>query len=434
MSNELFRETDIQNTAILNDYKATLKSAFNAINSIARLAEKKQRANHDNNFIDSSSVNGRVQHRRYTLQQTSEMINVDPKLISYAEVNGLLPTPNNRTDTKQKIRSGYTVNQINHMRSAFGKRPTNPNSDCPIVSFMNLKGGSTKTTTCLLFSQYLAIKGFRVLIVDSDPQGTLSTCYGKTTNEYIRSIVPFMNNDDVYLRQFGFDEGSASSLHYAIQKTYWTDIDIISSCLDNQIVEILINNSDSTDPRSRLYKLRTGLEALKDRYDYILIDGTPSVSNSTNYTLMASDKVFVPVPPSYNDIASTNNFHKHICELISPSASEDQSLPNPFSIEPRDLPDIRYFLAKHDRSKIAHFYETVFRHAYGKPTNKVLDSSVPHSNEIQKASGSSYTIYEQNPSESTNPRGLRDICAHYNALFDEMSDHIFTRQPPSTPV
>ena len=92
-----------------------------------------------------------------------------------AEKDGRLPEPDYRKDTKNKVRSGYTINQINHIRSVFKKSQSKPEgSNAAIIGVCNLKGGSRKTTTCHLFSQYLALKGYKVLVLDTDPQGSLS--------------------------------------------------------------------------------------------------------------------------------------------------------------------------------------------------------------------------------------------------------------------
>lgn len=73
----------------------------------------------------------------------------------------------------------YNYNEINRIRDAIGKRPSRPNgAGCVRVVFSNLKGGVAKTTMSLHFAQYLAREGYRILLIDADPQATITGAFG----------------------------------------------------------------------------------------------------------------------------------------------------------------------------------------------------------------------------------------------------------------
>ena len=251
--------------------------------------------------------------------------------------------PEYREESKKKIRKGYTINQINHIRKILDKAP-NPISPPPIIGILNLKGGSQKTTTCHLFSQHLAIQGYKVLVVDTDPQGSLSALFGKMpgTDIYFENTIgPFILEQDELLTELGYPEGTSSTLHYAIQKTYWDNIDIIPCCLENLGIDLelpLIMNADDGDKTRYITKLSKGLTELKTNYDYIIIDGTPSLNLSTINVVCACDVIFVPTPAEMMDFMSTLQF----CTVLSETL--EKLIESKIDIS---MPEIKFFINSH---------------------------------------------------------------------------------------
>ena len=76
-------------------------------------------------------------------------------------------------------RMGYTLDQVQAFRKHFGTLPQRADSDPAItIACQNFKGGVGKSTTCVNFAHYLALKGYRVLVVDTDSQATTTSMFG----------------------------------------------------------------------------------------------------------------------------------------------------------------------------------------------------------------------------------------------------------------
>ncbi len=144
-----------------------------------------------------------------------------------------------------------------------------------IISIANHKGGVGKTTSCINIGAGLNKRGYRVLLVDFDPQANMSQSLGY--------------------------ERSAHNIYGAIRKQYGTEtqrigqgFDIIPSSLDLSGAEIELAGEPG-----REYILRELLEPLHGTYDYILIDCPPSLGLLTINALTASQQVFIPLQAQY---------------------------------------------------------------------------------------------------------------------------------------
>ena len=379
----------------------------------------------DPEFIKSTIVNERVLTRRYTINAAAAMAGISHTLLYQAEKDGRLPPPDFRQDTKKSVRAGYTINQINHIRSVFETAPRKPTDlATAIVGVLNLKGGSHKTTTCHLLSQYLAIRGYRVLVVDTDPQGTLSFYFGKRPDIdvfYEHTIGPFLLEDDHMLVEAGFEEGASESLHYGIQKTYWDNIDIIPACLQNLNIDMLYSRNLADTPEAlyqKVMRLRYGLLDIAQDYDFVVVDGTPSLNLTTLNVLSACDMCFVPTPAAMPDYASTLQFANMVTDAIT-TYSDRGIYPN--------FPDIRYFITKHtSNSSYVEQMERIIRHVFNVERGDVLTNVAPHSDEIGKATTKSiHSIYEMSPKDSDNRKRLKQTTDMFDKLFSEMHDAIW---------
>ncbi len=156
---------------------------------------------------------------------------------------------------------------------------------CEVIAIANQKGGVGKTTTTFNLGVALAHAGKRVLLVDSDPQGDLTTYMGIHDPDNIpvtlstlmeRSIKDEdINSKDAILKH---DEG----------------IDLIPSNLELSSMEVSLVNA-----MSREFTLRNCLSDIKDKYDYVLIDCMPSLGMITINALACADKVIIPVQSEF---------------------------------------------------------------------------------------------------------------------------------------
>lgn len=149
-----------------------------------------------------------------------------------------------------------------------------------IIALANQKGGVGKTTTTINLAASLAALEKKVLVVDADPQANASSGLGidiKNTNTTIYECLV----DEV-------------SPYEAILQTELENLDIIPSHINLVGAELEMLNVDEREKR-----LTTTLQLIKDKYDYILIDCSPSLGLITVNALTAADSVIIPVQCEY---------------------------------------------------------------------------------------------------------------------------------------
>lgn len=156
---------------------------------------------------------------------------------------------------------------------------------CEVISVANQKGGVGKTTTTFNLGVALAKQGKKVLLVDSDPQGDLTTYMGIHDPDSIPVTLSTLMERSIK------DEDINS--HEAIIK-HDEGIDLIPSNLELSSMEVSLVNA-----MSREFTLRSCLNDIKDKYDYVLIDCMPSLGMITINALACSDKVIIPVQSEF---------------------------------------------------------------------------------------------------------------------------------------
>jgi chromosome partitioning protein len=117
--------------------------------------------------LRDSARSARADDRReptFTISKAAELVGRTPAAIRDAEKDGRLPEPA-RSDNNRRER--YTLAQLNDMRGVFGTRPYRaPEDPCCVVAVQNFKGGVGKSTVAVHLAQYLAIRGYRVALLD----------------------------------------------------------------------------------------------------------------------------------------------------------------------------------------------------------------------------------------------------------------------------
>jgi len=167
-----------------------------------------------------------------------------------------------------------------------------------IVSIISQKGGVGKTTTAVNLSASLALLNKKVLLIDLDPQGHISTSFGFAKYDVNGSI------DEAI-----FDSKDISEL---IHKTPVENFDFIPYVNDMGDDERNYFMSPLKDG-----KMKKLLDQLKSQYDYIFIDNPPSLNNVTSNALIASDSVIVPIQCEYYALKALSTLLKQIRTIKS---------------------------------------------------------------------------------------------------------------------
>lgn len=240
--------------------------------------------------------------KRYRISESARLIGRSEDTIRAAEGQGRLPEPDKASNGR---RLGYTLQQLNAMRDHFGTRPSRQQGDEPLIlAISSLKGGVGKTTTAVHLSQHLALQGYRVLLVDSDPQASATALFGYVPEEDIDNY-----SDTLY----GYFHGNVDSLDHVVRRTYWDGLDLIPSNLylfKSEVEEAGIRNAETYS------QLRDGLEEIKDNYDVIIIDPPPSLGILSLNVISAADALIVPVPAQYPDLASASSYLKILYQTL----------------------------------------------------------------------------------------------------------------------
>jgi chromosome partitioning protein len=149
-----------------------------------------------------------------------------------------------------------------------------------IIAIANQKGGVGKTTTAVNLGAALAEAGFRVLVVDLDPQGNATTGLGINARDLQGSVYDVIMND--------------ASIEDCIEPTSLKHLFVAPATIDLAGAEI-----ELVPAFSRELKMRRALEDIKDQYDIVLIDCPPSLGLITINGLAAADDVIVPIQCEY---------------------------------------------------------------------------------------------------------------------------------------
>lgn len=204
----------------------------------------------------------------------------------------------------------YSLEQIHSIRNYLSKNKKSydqrrrEGDRLQVIAVTNFKGGSGKTTTAAHLAQYFALRGYRVLAADLDPQASLSALFG------IQPEFDLEPNETLY-GAIRYDDAQRP-LGSIIKPTYFNGLDIVPGNLELQEFEhetprALTSSQRSTD-KLFFTRVASALKSVEDNYDVVVLDCPPSLGYLTLSALCAATSVLVTIHPQMLDVASMSQF------------------------------------------------------------------------------------------------------------------------------
>jgi len=367
---------------------------------------------------------GIKQLRTFSSQEARTFIGCKKSSLNTAEELGKLRSPPIVVPEGKKMPvKQYTLQLINEARVYFNTLPAKPDgADSAIIVIANFKGGNAKTTNSVNLGQYLALQGYRILIVDADNQGSTTNCFGYIPDFDIKS--------DETLNPLLLDK--IDNIKKIIRKTYWPNIDLIPANLSlynaefklpviHTICQIAQTSKELhgllkkhgfldeiKDPSFNFYAmLHDKLAEVKNNYDIILLDCPPSIGMLTLNSLYAANAIVVPLVTSPLDVASTVQFFESLEDIFARFPEKNYSF-------------IRLQVSRYSENRTAVFLDELIRHYFGAFVNK---APIPESEAIRYASNKFLTLYELSNYEG-NKATIERIITPSNEAYHEILRNI----------
>ncbi len=320
--------------------------------------------------------------RTFSSGEAAEWIGISDAYLRQLGLAGEAPEPP-KTPGGRRV---YTLEQINALRAALSRGKTRTYlparqgaEHLQVLAVTNFKGGSGKTTTAAHLAQYLALRGFRVLAIDLDPQASLSALFGYQPETDIGA------NETLY-GAVRYD-AAARPLAEIIRPTYFAGLDLVPGNLELQEFE-------HETPRALVGQRRVAeslffarvaaaIAGVAERYDVVIIDCPPQLGFLTLSALCAATGVLVTVHPQMLDVASMSQFLLMTADLLEVVRAAGGSVHLDFlrylvtRFEPQDGP----------QAQVMAFLRTLFG-------ERVLTNAMLKSTAISDAGLTKQTLYE----------------------------------------
>jgi chromosome partitioning protein len=219
-----------------------------------------------------------------------------------------------------------------------------------VISVSNQKGGVGKTTTTVNLAAFIAEKGKKVLIIDTDPQGNAGYGVGLNVEEVETTLY------EVLIGEISIKE--------AIFKTEFDNLEIIPSNIHLSGAQV-----DMMDIEGKEFKLKETIAEIRDYYDFIFIDCPPSLGILTLNSLVAADTVLIPLQCEYYALEGLSQLLK-IIDMVQ------ERINNSLKVEGVVLTmyDSRTKLSQHVVNDVKEFFK-----------DKVFKSIVPRNVKLSEA-------------------------------------------------
>ena len=230
-----------------------------------------------------------------------------------------------------------------------------------IVAIANQKGGVGKTTTAINISSGVAHLGFRVLVIDMDPQANLTSGFGYS------KVYPTIY--DVLVKDAEVKE--------VVRKTRIEGLDLLPSEISLVGAEV-----ELVDERNRETRLKRIIMPLKREYDYVFIDSPPSLGLLTLNSIVAADSVIIPIQSEFYALEGLSKLLNTVRKIQS-------------KLNPRLTIEGVLITMYDTRLNLSHQVVEEVKKYFG---DKVYNTVIPRNVKLAEAPSFGRTIYEYDPS------------------------------------
>ena len=377
----------------------------------ARLSERLQ-AHREQLF----PPNARKELRKFTSGEAAELLGVKDAYLRKLHLEGRGPKPEIRAGGRRY----YSPEDIQNLREVLENGAKIPGTYLPgrregdhlqVITVINFKGGSGKTTTSAHLAQKMALDGYRVLAIDLDPQASFSALHG------FQPEFDLLDGGTLYDAIRYDDPVPVESI---IQNTYFTNLDIIPGNLD--LMEFEHETPRAISERSgNLFFTRVGdvLAQIEGDYDVVVMDCPPQLGFLTMSALSAATAVLVTVHPQMLDVMSMCQFLLMTSNLLGVVAEAGGDMSYDW---------MRYVVTRYEpgdgpQNQMVSFMRSMFG-------DHVLNHPVLKSTAISDAGITKQTLYEVEKSQftrSTYDRAMESLNA-VNGEIEALVQQAWGRQ------
>lgn len=347
----------------------------------------------------------------------ADLVGRTPAALAKAEREGRLPQPKQQANGRRY----YTLDDLANIRKALGVKVGKlPDEDAVVIAVQNFKGGVGKSTITKHLADFLALRGYRVLVIDCDPQASTTTMFDIQPESLI--------DDENTLGNYLSPRSNFDDFSLAIRDTAWPTIQIVPSNLGLQDAEWDLASTlrESNEAiQQGLQRLRVGLSSVIKDYDVVLLDPPPAMGFLGLNVMAAATGMLVPVPARQLDYLSTIHFMETIAENIE--VLESFGTPVKYGF-------IRVVCSSFAPSKPGE--NEMWKMMQATYANFLLSLPILASEEIKNATQQFRSIYESKPTaaHSTYQRCRENLDAVFGEVLHQVREQWPSKSLSGRPV